>query len=394
MTLLILADDLTGAADSAARCHQVGLPARIQVHGDLPSAAAGVIALSSDSRYLPAAAAATRVRALMRPWVGRSVRWYKKIDSTLRGNIGAELAAMVEMLTTAQTVPLAIVAPAFPAQGRGLVDGRLVFGQATSDAISLPALLAEQTGRPIGTLGLQHVRAGAEMLAHELRRQQAAGHQIVVVDALDERDLEAIVAAAQQAIPNALFCGSAGLVQPLARTLLNDAWPGQSVELQPGALLVVAGSGSQRAHEQLTHLRQADLLPCWTLTDPLLKPQVSPRMREVGLVLQLPRPAPDTPLEGESARRFVAAITAVAAELSAVIEPRILLLVGGDTAIHLLERLGIRELVVLAELLPGIPLLAGEAADGRRYQIITKAGNFGEVDTLVHLVKQGLAEVG
>ena len=50
MTLLILADDLTGAADSAARCHQVGLPARIQVHGDLPSAAAGAIALSSDSR--------------------------------------------------------------------------------------------------------------------------------------------------------------------------------------------------------------------------------------------------------------------------------------------------------------------------------------------------------
>lgn len=390
MTLLILADDLTGAADSAARCHQVGLAARVQVHGERPADTAGVIAISSDSRYLSAQAAAERVRTWMRPWQGQSVRWYKKIDSTLRGNIGAELVAMLEMLTTPQTAPVAIVAPAFPAQGRGLVDGRLVFAQAPGDGTSLPALLAEQTGRPIGTLALNHVRAGEETLANVLRRQQAAGYQIVVVDALEEQDLDVIVAATQQAIPNALLCGSAGLVQPLARTVLPDELPVQSATLQPGPVLVVVGSGCQRAHEQLEHLHSADLLPGWTLSDSASKPTVAQQICEDGLVLQLPPPAPDTLLEGETARRFVAAITEVAAEMIAAIKPCTLLLVGGDTAIHLLERLGIREMVILAELLPGIPLLAGEAADGRRYQIITKAGNFGEIDTLRQLVQWSL----
>jgi uncharacterized protein YgbK (DUF1537 family) len=62
-----------------------------------------------------------------------------------------------------------------------------------------------------------------------------------------------------------------------------------------------------------------------------------------------------------------------------------LLLVGGDTTVHLLAQLGVRQLTVVAELMPGIPLLRGQDRQGRVRQIVTKAGNFGDEQTLLQL---------
>src|SRR5687767_14292754 len=94
ISILIQADDLTGAADCAARCHHAGLPATIALRPPSGAWPGGVCALSSDSRWLAPDMAAQRVRALLAglPSTG-GARWYKKIDSTLRGNIGAELDA-------------------------------------------------------------------------------------------------------------------------------------------------------------------------------------------------------------------------------------------------------------------------------------------------------------
>ena len=83
MNLLILADDLTGAADSAARCHHAGLPAHVYLRplaGPLPP---GAIAFSTDSRYLAPSAAAEQVRQLLIALpTAPTAQWYKKIDST------------------------------------------------------------------------------------------------------------------------------------------------------------------------------------------------------------------------------------------------------------------------------------------------------------------------
>src|SRR4051794_37101822 len=100
--LIIVADDLTGAADSAARCVHVGLSAEICFEAPPAQDDAGepasvdVVALSTDSRYLPPEQAAERVTATLSglsAWTGTT--WYKKIDSTLRGNLGAEIDAML-----------------------------------------------------------------------------------------------------------------------------------------------------------------------------------------------------------------------------------------------------------------------------------------------------------
>ncbi|HET9222651.1 MAG TPA: four-carbon acid sugar kinase family protein, partial [Roseiflexaceae bacterium] len=152
MALAILADDLTGAADCAARCRGAGLPAEIALRLPRLSFGPGVTAFTSDSRHLPPTQAATRVHELVAGLRNSGdVSWYKKIDSTLRGNLGAELDATLDALGRG----CALVCPAFPAQGRGLSGGNLI--SSVAQPIHLPSLLAEQSRRPVAAIALADV---------------------------------------------------------------------------------------------------------------------------------------------------------------------------------------------------------------------------------------------
>ena len=391
MNLLILADDLTGAADSAARCHHAGLPAHVYLAPPMQPLPAGAIAFSTDSRYLVPTEAATQVRKLLTAFpIAHDAQWYKKIDSTLRGNIGAELDALLDMLPPAHVPPCAVICPAFPAQGRGLLDGYLVYDQAPTPVLHLPTLLAAQTARPVAALPLTTVRAGVAPLAEALRIAQRQGAQLVVVDAMTEDDLPTLLAATQQALPQALLCGSAGLIEPLARELAKNSprtleGDNEIVALRK-PMLAVIGSGSRMAHRQLAVLRQRSTVRCLELVADLPDhTTLSAVASNTDWALHLPQPNEQVLLEGEIARKFVAHLTQIAVEWIRYLQPQTLLVVGGDTAVHLLHQLGIRHLTVVRELMPGIPLAVGSDGLGNQWQIITKAGNFGDEETLVRL---------
>ncbi|MCX6045972.1 MAG: four-carbon acid sugar kinase family protein [Chloroflexi bacterium] len=391
MTLLILADDLTGAADSAARCHHAGLPAYVYLAAAPGPFPAGAVALSTDSRYLSATAAAAQVRQVLTTLAAaQPVQWYKKIDSTLRGNIGAELEAMLAVLTPPGAQPCAVVCPAFPAQNRGLVDGYLVYAHAAK-TIHLPTLFAQQTARPVAAISLDDVRTSCDHLATKLTEAQQQGAQLLVLDALDEADLLQVLMAAHQALPSAFFCGSAGLIEPLARAQATLALSPGVVDAAPVRLrrpiFAVSGSGSTTAHQQLARLRQLDDVRVIEVQYDRV-PEIEQAAQPNHWVYHLPYPEQQVLLEGEIARDFVAHLTQMAAALIEQVQPGTLILVGGDTAVHLLHLLGITQLTVLCELMPGIPLLEGIDAHGIKRQIVTKAGNFGDAETLVQLFQR------
>jgi uncharacterized protein YgbK (DUF1537 family) len=397
VTLLIVADDLTGAADSAARCVQVGLAARVDLQPPAEPLPAGVVALSTDSRYLPPAVAAERVRQMLGWLPTTGVFWYKKIDSTLRGNIGAEIEAMLERNRLGAERPCAVICPAFPSQGRGLEAGCLVHSQVAAHTLHLPTLLASQSQRPQAAISLADVRAGERHLAERLRLAYDQGAQFLVVDALSDQDLQWLVAAARRVLPRALLCGSAGLVEPLARWFLAQG-PSQSTAGQPAVtlcppVLLVVGSGSCMAHQQIAALRGrlgvcVQELNCESReVDMQLTVNAAPSL---AWLLHLPKPAAQSNLEGEEARSLATCLAQAAVRLlhHPHWQPRSLVIVGGDTAVHLLAQLGIQQLRVVRELMPGIPLLVEAAMDPVGYPIITKAGSFGHPETLVILLQQ------
>jgi uncharacterized protein YgbK (DUF1537 family) len=296
--------------------------------------------------------------------------WYKKIDSTLRGHIGQELDALLDVLSRS----CALVCPAFPAQRRGLVDGTLVIDRASGQPLHLPTLLARQSRRVVGAIRLADVRGGMGHLAERLREQRARGAELLVADALDETDLQTVLDAALRALPDALLCGSAGLVGTLAAYMAHQSIPYNEASICPvaGPALLVIGSGSAMAQRQIAYLQQHGLAAAFEHTALL------PAELTGDIVLRLAAPPPGTPMDGPAARQLAAQLAAAALPLIDAIQPGLLVLSGGDTAISVLARLGVTHLLVQRELLPGVPLTQGVDAVGHAQAIVLKAGNHGD----------------
>src|SRR3954453_22186987 len=121
--LVIVADDLTGAADSAAPLTRRG-PTWVVVDpaGDWPQDAA-VLAVDTDSRHTDPTTAAVRVAAATERAAGRGGQGVKEIEARLRGNMADELLAMRDVLVRDSDRILMVVAPAFPATGRTTRSG-------------------------------------------------------------------------------------------------------------------------------------------------------------------------------------------------------------------------------------------------------------------------------
>ena len=416
-TLLILADDLTGMADCAARCVHAGLAARIVLEPPTLPLEAGVTALTSDSRHLPPGEAARRVHDLVAPLRGLpGIVWYKKIDSTLRGNLGAELDAMLDALGALH----AVICPAFPAQRRGLRAGWLMTDPGVASPVHLPTLLAQQSCRPVAAITLEEVRAGVERLAERMRPVEAP---LIVVDGLNEDDLATIVRATARALPDALLCGSAGLAGRLTtetrrhgggdrtqkaegrRQQTEGSGPetsrGQEAEgrrqkaegrrqkaADGGQVLFVVGSGSSVARRQIAYLRQHCQVEAIEI-EPGYASRLTFHVSRFThhILLHLPEPGPDIALDGSRARACAGMLADAAEAIIVRARPARLVLVGGDTAMAVLRRHGIARLTVLREVLPGIPLAVGSDRAGYDYAVVLKAGNHGDEATLATILQ-------
>ena len=120
--VIVIADDLSGAAELAGIAFARGYSAEVQRQFD-PTSDAEVIAVDTDSRSLSEESAAQRVEQVTRAVAAAKPAWiYKKVDSALRGNVRAETEAALRALGTT----FAILIPANPSRGRTIVGGRLL----------------------------------------------------------------------------------------------------------------------------------------------------------------------------------------------------------------------------------------------------------------------------
>src|SRR5437867_11180604 len=116
-SVLAIADDLTGALEVGAHFAARGIEASVTTSTRRERPA--VLVIDTETRHLAPDAAAGRIHSVA---AGNSSRLiYKKTDSTLRGNIGAELGALLALYPDS---PL-IYAPAYPAMGRTVRRGCL-----------------------------------------------------------------------------------------------------------------------------------------------------------------------------------------------------------------------------------------------------------------------------
>ncbi|HET8577696.1 MAG TPA: four-carbon acid sugar kinase family protein [Methylomirabilota bacterium] len=383
MPATIIADDLTGACDAGALFCGRG---RVGVFFDdrAPGPEWEVAVVDSESRALPAAEAARAVSEIAQRLGPRLRRGlvFKKIDSTLRGAVGAEL----DVLLNVTGRRAALVCPAFPAQGRTVVDGILRVGGVPAHEspigrdpdyptpFSDVADILRRGGRPVRRVALREVRGGA--LPHAL---EGATGGVLAADAETDADLDALAAAAA-ADASMLLAGSAGLARATAAAL---AYAGGTVPLPEGrAWLIVAGSRHPASRSQTQALRAAGMTS--VIVESGATPDVAPliaALRSGGPALLESGDTPDD-------RSAVAArLARSAATVLSAARPDLVAVTGGDTARALLRALGATRLELVGAPSSGLALGDIVVNGMSTLPLLTKAGGFGAPDLLLALLK-------
>jgi uncharacterized protein YgbK (DUF1537 family) len=387
--VLIVADDLTGAMDSAGPFAEIGVETWVVAApmqcDPATIARARVVSVNTDSRHLPAAQAATRVRETVRRLgLGAFDVVVKKIDSTLRGNVVAETLALLEISGRRA----AVVAPAFPAQGRTVKGGvvhvngvplaETVFAK---DALSPPPLAPLQQVFAEARPELGVAIAGA---ADEFSSQ--SNIRIWIADGATDADLAATVSAVQGRLGDLLLAGSAGITKPLARACFGAAGLPAAPEKLSGTIVFAVGSRAVQSAEQVESLIQEPGTRVLRAPNGRLAQKEFPDARN----LVLKATVDDAGREGD-ALQVAADMARNAIDAARRTKAQALVATGGDTAIAILAVSGNPALQVLGDLMPGIPY-ARIRVDGAPLWLVTKAGGFGGRDTFRQIARRLRAE--
>jgi uncharacterized protein YgbK (DUF1537 family) len=411
--LIIVADDLTGAADCGAVCAAAGLETVVAM-GQASRArelAADVVAFDADTRQLAPAAAADATGAVIRELRTREGRvLYKKIDSTLRGNFAVEIAAARGAWSGLVAPALAIVAPASPVTGRTTRGGRMYLrgvpleesevwrNEALRGVASLPDLLRERARLRTELIPLEAVRAGVESLAATLGKHAGQRMDAVACDAETDDDLRILAAAAARLQTSVVLAGSAGFARHVpaafglgkasfaARMEISQS-PAQPTQRVP--LLFAVGSRSSVSREQLRLLSEEKEVRTFELS-----PAVLLGGAESEVWRENTRRMDAAYREGADLAVSIGLNTHVdlreSGPLSRALGKLLLPLLGrvggvfctgGDTARALLGAAGAAGIRLIGEVEPGVAL--GTVESGRLLPIVLKPGAFGSPQALV-----------
>lgn len=399
MLLGCIGDDFTGSSDLANTLAKAGM--RTVQYSGVPTGAAdadvqaGVVALKSRS-IAPADAVRQSLDALK--WLQAQgceqifFKYCSTFDSTAQGNIGPVADALADALDAHKV----IVCPAFPGAGRSVYQGYLFVKDALlnesgmenhpltpmKDA-NLRRLMAAQSVHSVGHVPAEAVFDGAEAISARLEAEHAAGHRMIIVDALRDSDLMQIGAAAK-GLP--LITGGSGVALGLPANFgISPAqvpWQAQS-----GKAAILSGSCSTATRGQIAyHVARHPSLkidPAEVISGSQTPEVVAKWLAETdGLPLAYSSADPDEVAAIQA--RFGADTAAHALEdffgktAVCLTEHGVsrILTAGGETSGAVVEALNIRTLEIGPEIDPGVPAL--RASD--TLVIALKSGNFGSED--------------
>lgn len=387
MLTAVIADDLTGAADTGVQFAHAGYRTAVVFRGEpVPPEDLDAVVFDTDSRTLRPGLAARYVAE-----AGRQARdariVYKKFDSTLRGSVAAELSAALESTRRRG----AVVAPAFPAAGRTTSAGtQLVHGVPVHETEMrndprtpvreghLPTLLGRWSGS-VGTLGVEDLEDPENV------RRALGANAWTVADAGRDADLVALV----RAVPDPeglLWAGSAGLAQALG-AVYPGPHPGAAALPGAGSVLVVVGSLNAASREQLGGLveRYGEVaVPVGPGSAGTVGEVVEAARRSFSggpCVVVHSSGKASAGARGKVMRSLARSAAALAGE--GLFDG--LVLTGGSTAVAVSRALGASGIRLAGEVEAGVP--AGTLIGPNPYAVVTKAGGFGGPGTLVGAVE-------
>lgn len=376
-TISILADDLTGASDACAPLAvaygsgQVRLSFEDDAQEDQPS----LLSVDGNLRKASDDAARDTIAAFagMLRQSGRidGLVWLK-IDSATRGHIARDVCLMLDALPEFRG---AVVAPAYPANGRLFQHGRVVFADRPRD---MPSLRSAFEASREQVVVLSDLSDGPEAVGARIDKAFDQGARIVLADTADQSDLEHLAPALIDRRRSVLGVSSAGLIEAIAGTA------GSEPSLPDLPLTCLFGTRSRTSISQLDTLhrsgraiRVSKTASEWRMLSSASHSATISAAVETDLTrifdIQCEQGATESP---DPSRDFARVMGPLMGDLG------IVLLSGGDTARAFLEERGIDRFDVIGVFEHGMPICR---ADELPCAFILKSGGFGDSETLLRL---------
>ncbi|WP_276356258.1 four-carbon acid sugar kinase family protein [Cohnella caldifontis] len=423
MKFAIIADDLTGANDTGVQFARRGLHTSVLLEPD-PELAKDldVVVIDTDSRSLPKDEAYRKVKSVSEYLRPHSVEFvYKKIDSTMRGNIGAEIDAVFDVFQP----ELVVIAPAYPKNKRIVkggdfyLDGALLHEtEMASDpktpvtSPNVPEIIRAQSGRPVHQVTSDDLLSGYARIQEKLAEAVRQSAPYVVFDALKEEDLRLIVHAVQESGRRVVWIGSAGLANHLCKAYLKRQQSQKVPHASRSPVLTVVGSVNRNSRSQLDHLLKLPGVEGIQMNSHLAVQEETAASREKERIAVLASEAikrgrhvvlytagnpEDIALANgvgaergwdpkEVSDRISRVLGETAAGLIREFRLNALVMTGGDTAKQVCSSLGVKEFQLIDEVEIGMPigLLSGDWP----VYAVTKAGGFGAANALSKALKK------
>lgn len=395
----MIADDFTGACDVGVQFEKHGMSTSVYLtkpsFNELKNAASDLLVLDTETRNKSEKIAYRNVRDFCSLCEEAKIEIvYKKIDSTLRGNVGSELKALLDVSKQHSV----LVCPVYPQYGRTVVNGHLFVRGVPVDktefvndpvrpvrSSDIKTLLAMQPTAKVENVPLSIVRRGSRYVTKAILRLRKSGVRIVSTDAENLSDLRNIANACFRS--DVIPCGSAGLAEEIAaglkparrKIVVLSASTNEATlkELRKSAkyartLLIRASAAFLEGDMKTVELKRIRrlvehglvnhdvVIVCSALykTDFYRKSGSQPASRRFG----------DPITKGLA---IAVSPIALAGSVDAVV------LTGGAMAAAFLKRIQAIGLRLEREILPGVPLGTVMSGRSQGLRVVTKAGGFG-----------------
>lgn len=406
----VIADDLTGANDAGVQFRKANLSTTVVLEeGMLPDAIAttDVVVINTDSRHLEPEEAYSRSKRAAQILGKHGVkRIYKKVDSTLRGNVGAEIDGIMDALD----LDVCMLAPSFPTNARTTLNGQQLLDgtpleatESSRDILApsyssyIPEVIARQSHRKIGVIGLDTVRRGPEAIAACAQDLLEAGSSILVLDAVEQEDLSAIARAVAGLVIPHMASGSAGLAAelPAAYGTVGSASTAPRNCVKSGVLVLV-GSATQTSALQVLRATKdlrvhgLKLDPSMVQDEHVCTDHINTLVDEAcqylasgeDVIVSVERENSMKEIR-EQSQRIKNALTRIASLIVLREAVRGIAVTGGDTAEGVFRALNACGISLESEVLPGVPCGQLVGGTAHRLRIVTKSGSFGDSDALL-----------
>ena len=421
----IIADDLTGANDTALQFHFKGCNTQVILDYSkmsLENSTTQAWALSTESRNILPETAVERVEIATKNLIDnyKIEHFYKKIDSTLRGNIALEILKMLEVLKW----DAALILPAFPNEGRTTIGGyQLLKGipiqltEVARDPVApisesnIVTLLKSQLNglydeNIVGLIPIDVVMKGAAPILFKMNELISQGKKLIVADSVSSTDIEQVVLASEKCTKKILPCGSAGAALALSDIwLTNTKHQHISKTIPELPKLIISGSATELSASQLDSLRNDDDFENLYFIDikgenifeeqtgEIAERAVNNLKRNNTVIINTSKLFESNDdfsnilFEKEiTKKKFSSMICDYLGELTKKIVSEcevILITVGGETSYKCCKCLNIENIQLIDTVAPAIPL----GLDPNGQWIVTKSGNLGNQKTLVEILK-------